>query len=293
MLSYHDRCDYSAIVDRPVWDWPNGKRLAVYVALNVEHFPFGEGEGGQLIPGEPVPNVRAWSWRDYGNRVGLWNLLELFEELDLPICVNLNAEIYDYCPRVLEPFRKRGDEIVGHGRTNGERQVRFREDDERHLIRSATEAFVRHEGKQPKGWLGPYFSQTRVTPDLLKEAGYVYTMDWFMDDQPVWLRTRAGPLLNVPYPTEMNDSAIVQHRMGLASDFADQIVDEVEEFLRLAERRPLVCPIALHTFLMGRPFRLAHLRRALKHVKDRADRLWLTRPGDIADHAMKVLPALK
>jgi hypothetical protein len=118
MLSYHDRCAYSAIVDRPVYDWPNDTRLAVYIAINVEHFPFGEGEGGQLIPGEPMPNVRAWTWRDYGNRVGVWNLLALCEELDLPITVNLNSEIYDYCPRVVEPFRDRGDEIVAQPSSN-------------------------------------------------------------------------------------------------------------------------------------------------------------------------------
>jgi peptidoglycan/xylan/chitin deacetylase (PgdA/CDA1 family) len=290
MLSYHDRCAYSAIVDRPVYDWPNGTRLAVYIAINVEHFPFGEGEGGQLIPGEPMPNVRAWTWRDYGNRVGVWNLLALCEELDLPITVNLNSEIYDYCPRVVEPFRDRGDEIVAHGRTNGERQVRFRESDEAALVREATRAFIKHEGAQPQGWLAPYFSQSRVTPDLLKEAGYVYTLDWHNDDQPYWLDTRAGKLLNVPYPPETNDSSVIQHRMGGAADLADQIVDEFDEMSRLSKERPLVCPVALHTFLVGRPFRLPQLRRALGHIKAHADQIWLTRAGDIARHVMS-LPA--
>ncbi|MCG8544224.1 MAG: polysaccharide deacetylase [Alphaproteobacteria bacterium] len=290
MLSYHDRCAYSAIVDRPVYDWPNGARLAVYIAINIEHFPFGEGEGGQLIPGEPMPNVRAWSWRDYGNRVGIWNLLELCTDLDLPVCVNLNSEIYDYCPEVVTPFRERGDEIVAHGRSNGERQVRFRESDEAALIREATDAFVKHEGAQPQGWLGPYFSQSGVTPDLLKEAGYVYTMDWHNDDQPYWLDTRAGKLLNVPYPPETNDATVIQHRMGSAADFADQIVEEFDEMLRMSKQRPLVYSAALHTFLVGRPLRLRHLRRAFQHIKEHADDIWLTRPGDIARHVME-LPA--
>lgn len=288
MLSYHNRFAYSAIVDRPVYDWPNGKRLAVYLAINLEHFPFGEGEGAQLTPGEPMPNVRSYSWRDYGNRVGIWNMLEVFEELGLPAVLNLNSEIYDYCPEILVPFRKRGDEVVGHGRTNGERQVRFREDDERRLIEEATAAFTKHEGMPPAGWLGPYFSQSRVTPDLLKEAGYSYMLDWHCDDQPFWLSTRAGPLLNVPYPPETNDSPAIQHRMGSAEAFADQIVDEFDEMLRMSEARPLVCPIALHTFLVGRPFRLKHLRRAFKHIRDNADKVWLTRSGDIARHVMSL-----
>ena len=288
MLSHHNRFAYSAIVDRPVYDWPDGKRLAVYLAINVEHWPFGEGEGAQLTGGEPPPNVRAWGWRDYGNRVGIWNLLELFEELELPAVINLNSEIYDYCPRIVEPWRARGDEIVAHGRTNGERQVNFRQDDERHLIRMATEAFTRHEGKPPAGWLGPYFSQSRVTPDLLKEAGYLYMLDWHNDDQPYWLRTRAGPLLSVPYPHETNDSPAIQHRMASASAFADQIVDEFEEMLRMSAARPLVCPIALHHFIVGRPFRMPHLRRALRHIAGKRDQVWLTRSGDIARHAMSL-----
>lgn len=290
MLRYHDRAQYSGLVERPVYDWPDGSRLAVYVALNVEHWAFAEGEGSVVAPGEPWPNVRAWAWREYGNRVGIWYLLELFEELGLPVAVNLNSAVYDHCPEVVVPFRKRNDEIVGHGRTNGERQASYDEEGERALIAEATDAFTRHEGKPPRGWLGPYFSQTLITPDLLKEAGYVYTLDWHDDDQPHWLNTTHGPLLAVPYPPETNDSPAVVYRHAMADAFADQIVDEFDEFLRLSKDRPLVCPIALHPFVVGRPFRLRHLRRALEHVVRHRDAIWLTRPGAIADAAMALPP---
>lgn len=288
MLRHHHRTPCSVIAERMDYSWPEGKRLAVYVAVNIEQFGFNEGEGAQLVPGEPPPNTRAFTWRDYGNRVGIWHMLQLFDELGWPLTVNLNSEIYNFYPQIPAAFRRRGDELVGHGRSNGERQARFREDDERRLIEETTELIAAREGRRPRGWLSPYFSESLVTPDLVKEAGYSYTMNWHFDDQPVWLHTRAGPLLNVPYPPETNDSSVIQHRMGRAADFADQIVDEFQEMLRLSRHYPLVCPIALHTFLVGRPFRLRHLRRAFEELDRHRDQVWFVRAGEIADHAMSL-----
>src|SRR5215469_3150313 len=122
-LRSHERYRYSPIHARPDYVWPNGTRLAVYIALNLEHFSFGEGLGAQLVPSAGrEPDVLNYAWRDYGNRVGVWRMLAEFERLDLPAAVLVNSEIYTYCPEVMEPFRRRGDEVVGHGRTNSERQ---------------------------------------------------------------------------------------------------------------------------------------------------------------------------
>src|SRR5580693_3611327 len=120
--SNHGRYSYRPITDRPDYSWPNGRRLAVYVALNLEHFAFGEGLGAELAPGGPQPDVLNYAWRDYGNRVGVWRLLDLFADLRMPVTLLVNSAIYDYCPEVVAAFRQRGDEIVGHGRTNSERQ---------------------------------------------------------------------------------------------------------------------------------------------------------------------------
>ena len=139
MLRDHGRFKYSAIVNRPDYTWPEGKRLAFYVALNMEHFSYGEGLGISMSPGIPHPNTYNWAWREYGNRVGVWRLLDLFADLELPISVLLNSELYDHSPEVVAAFRARGDEIVGHGRTNSEHQNDFDEAGEAALIREATE----------------------------------------------------------------------------------------------------------------------------------------------------------
>lgn len=286
-LPTHGRYTYSALPKRPVYDWPNGRRLAVYLGLNLEHFAFGEGLGADLVPGRPQPDVLNFSWRDYGNRVGAWRLLSLFDELSLPSSVLLNTSLYSYCPELVAAFRDRGDEMVGHGRTNAEAQGGLAEDEERALIAEATASMTRHEGRQPAGWLGPWISESRVTPDLLKEAGYRYVLDWAMDDQPVWMATRAGPILAVPYPQELNDIPAIAVRRMDADAFADMIVDQFDEMRRQAAEQPLVMGIALHAYLVGQPYRLRHLRRALAHIAAAGD-VWMTRAGAIAAHVERL-----
>jgi allantoinase len=288
---HHDRYDYTPITRRPVYDWPNGRRLAVYIGLNLEHFGFGEGLGAELAPGGPQPDVLNYAWRDYGNRVGVWRMLELFDQLSLPATVLLNSSLYDYCPEVVAAFRARGDEIAGHGRSNAERQSVLDEAAESALIAEATAAITRHEGRAPAGWLSPWIAESRVTPDLLAEAGYRYTLNWCHDDQPGWMRTRnGGSLLSVPYPQEINDIPAIVVRRIEADAFADMIVDNFEEMRVQAEQQPLVMGIALHSYIVGQPFRLRHLRRALSHIGAARDDIWLCRAGEIATHAANVLP---
>jgi hypothetical protein len=121
-----------------------------------------------------------------------------------------------------------------------------------------------------------------VTPDLLKEQGYAYTLNWCMDDQPIWLRTRSGPLLAIPYPQEVNDIPSIVARKDNAATFADMIIDTFDEMLEQSLRQPLVMGIALHPYIVGQPGRLRHLRRALRHIVARRDQVWLTRAGDIS-----------
>jgi allantoinase len=281
-LPHHGRYEYVPITRRPDYSWPGGKRLAVYIAVNLEHFAFGEGLGATLAPALPQPDVLNYSWRDYGNRVGAWRMLQLLDELKLASCAVTNAAIFDYCPELPAAFAARGDEIVAHGHSNSERQGELAEADEAKLIAACTETLTRHTGARPKGWLGPWISESRVTPDLLQEAGYAYLLDWCHDDQPIWFRTRRGKILSVPYPQEVNDIPAIMARHMNACDFADMIVDQFEEMLRQSREQPLVMGVALHPYIVGQPHRLRHLRRALSAIAAERDAIWLTTPGAIA-----------
>jgi allantoinase len=285
-LASHGRYSYRAINTRPDYVWPNGTRLAVYLGLNLEHFAFGDGLGAELAPGGPQPDVLNFAWRDYGNRVGVWRLLDLFDQLAFPTTALVNSAIYSYCPEVMARIRQRGDEIAGHGRTNSERQGVLSESEERHLIQEATSVLTDAEGKAPLGWLGPWISQSRITPDLLDEAGYSYLLDWCQDDQPIRFATRSGRgILSVPYPQELNDIPAIVGRKDSAAEFADMIIGNFDEMLEQSRTAPLVMGIALHPYIVGQPYRLRELRRALRHIADQRDSIWITTAGAIARHA--------
>ncbi len=286
-LKQHNRYDYVPITERPDFSWPEGKRLAFYVALNVEHFSFGEGFGHTPTALGPPPDQRNFAWRDYGLRVGIWRIFDLMDELGLPLCHLLNSSVCQAQPQIVKRILQRGDEVVGHGRTNSERQADLDEASETALIREATSILTDAVGRAPAGWMSPWITETHRTPDLLKEAGYRYLMDWPADDQPFWMRTRSGSLLSVPYPIEVNDSPTMLSRMQSATDFAQLIVDQVDTMLKLCVKHPLVCGVSLHSFVVGQPFRLAQLRRALAEVLKHPDfgKVWITTPGKIAAYA--------
>lgn len=284
MLRDHGRYAYSPITGRPDYTWPNGTRLAVYIGLNLEHFAFGEGLGAEIAPGGPQPDVLNYAWRDYGNRVGAWRMRDMFDTLGMPVSVLANSAMYDYAPDLMAVFRERGDEIVGHGRTNSERQSVLDRAGEAALIAEATQVLTEAEGMAPQGWLSPWIAESVDTPDLLAEAGYGYTLNWCMDDQPVWMQTSAGRLLSIPYPQEANDIPSIVARKDGAAQFADMIIDNFDEMLEQSRTQPLVMGIALHPYLVGQPYRLRHLRRALAHICAHRDDIWLTRSGEIHEY---------
>ena len=281
-LKSHGRYPYSAITRRPGYSWPGKKRLAVYVGFNIEHFEFGAGLGAALGPKSPQPDVLNFSWRDYGNRVGVWRCLELFEDLKLPVGALVNTALYDYCPEVVAAHVKRGDELIGHGQTNSERQGDMSEQDERRLLLSCKREIQRRSKVTVAGWLSPWISESFSTPDLLKETGYRYTLNWCHDDQPVPFETKHGPLWSIPYPQELNDIPMIIARQMDGRDFAEMIVDNFDEMLRQSKAQPLVMGIALHPYIVGQPYRLRHLRRALQHIA-KQKKTWLTTPGKITD----------
>ncbi len=298
-LPSHNRYPYSIIDQRQDFSWPEGKRLAFYVCNNIEFFAFGQGIGSDIGMVNPPPNHRSYAWRDYGNRVGLARILDLMDELQIPAAHNVNSYLYHAHPSMFERIRKRGDEIIAHGRTNSERQSGLWEADERRLIAEVTDTIAAHEGQPPKGWLGPWLAETYTTPDLLKEAGYTYLLDWACDDQPLWMHTRAGDLLLMPYSLEINDSPAMAFKNHSARDFADMVVDQFEQMLYQSTQQSLVCSVILHTFIAGQPFRLRPLTQAFKHCVEHPkakSQVWFTTPGEIAQYCYdnlrdKLLPS--
>lgn len=291
-LPSHGRFPYSAITRRQDFSWPGGKRLAVYVAVCVEHFPYGEGGLGiPYSPGLEHPNTYNWAWREYGNRVGGFRLADALAANGVRPGVLLNTECYQHCPELVAHYRAIGSEFVGHGRTNARQPNQQDEAEERENVQAVYDAILRHEGIAPAGWMSPGANPSCRTEDLLAETGYRYTLDWPMDDQPAWMSTRSGaPLLAMPYPHEVNDVPMIVFHHGSSAEFAEMTVDTVDEMLAQSEQQPLVCGITVHTFIVGQPFRLRRFRAALEHIRRHDDRIWVATPGDIAGHWASLFP---
>ncbi len=297
-LPAHGRFDYTPITRRKPYRWPGGAGLAVYLGFNLEHFAFGEGMGAAIGPASPQPDVLNHSWREYGNRVGAWRCLELFDQLCLPTAAIINTALYDHCPELVAACVARGDELVGHGHTNAERQGVLDEASERSLLLSCRETMQAQSGQTAAGWLSPWISESLVTPDLLAETGYRYTLNWCHDDQPTPMRTRSltsnsEALWAVPYPQELNDIPMIMGRHMDGKDFAQMIIDQLDEMLmqtQATDAPALVMGIALHPYIVGQPYRLRHLRRALQQVAAARDsgKVWMTTPGQIYRHAVEM-----
>ena len=175
-LKHHERYDYVPITKRGNYDWPEGKRLAIYLGINHEVFSFGEGLGAELAPSQTSPDVMNYAWRDYGNRVGAWRFMEIFDRLELRTTALMNSALIEKCPDLARACVDRGDDIAAHGKTNAEAQGNMSRQDEEAMIDQTLRHFD-SLGVRPTGWLGPWISESHHTPDLLKSAGFRYVLD--------------------------------------------------------------------------------------------------------------------
>jgi peptidoglycan/xylan/chitin deacetylase (PgdA/CDA1 family) len=284
-LRARTRYRYSAISQRPSFRWPNGARVAVYFALGIEDYSFGEGLTENLVSAGTHPDVLNSSWRDYGNRVGAWRVLQAFHEYRLPLAILLNSAVCESAPDLVTAAQAQGCEIIAHGYSNSDTLQGLSEPEEAEYLRRVARQIQQFSGQAPAGWSSPWIAETEHTPDLLQEAGYSYVLDFCMDDQPVWLRTRRGQLLAVPYSQEINDSSTIIGRCAGAEEFSRMIIDQFDEMCRAGDELPLVMSVVIHSFISGQPFRLRALRRALEHILATGERLWIAQPGEIAKHA--------
>jgi allantoinase len=284
MLPTHGRYEYSPITRRPRFRWPGGRKLAVYFAFGIEHYAFGEGLTENLVAGMPPPDVLNHSWREYGNRVGAWRVLDLFARRNVPLAILLNSAVCEEAPELIEACTSQGCEMVAHGYSNSDTMAGMAEQPQLDYLRRVAAQIARAAGKPPEGWAGPWLAETLQTPDLLQESGYSYLLDWCMDDQPVWMKTRAGRILSVPYTQELNDSSAIIGRQIDAVDFADMVVDQFDEMRETDDDQALVMSVVVHSFIIGQPFRLRAFRRAVEHILESRDDIWITQPGAIARH---------
>ena len=160
----------------------------------------------------PVPSVRAWAQRDYGNRVGIWRIMEVLQKHGVRASPTMNSDICDHHPQIVRACVELGWEILGHNETNSRWLNQMEPDEERESIARALGKIEALSGKRPTGWLGAGLAETWNTLDHLLDEGIEYVADWVSDDQPFFMDIGGRQLVSIPYSYEINDSPFLQTR---------------------------------------------------------------------------------
>jgi allantoinase len=272
-----ERITYSPIPQRKRLALPDGKRLAVWVIVNVEEWnPRETMPRTVLTPpagGAPSPDVPNWAWHEYGNRVGFWRMLDVLDQLQIRAALAINGSAIRAYEPISQAALDRGWEFIGHGFSQKNMQ---KVEDERADIRKTSDAIRTFTGRAPRGWLGPGLTETWETPDLLVEEGYEYVCDWVLDDQPVRLKTRTQPIVNVPYTQECNDVAMMLIQHHAAREYRDRAIDQFDQLYADSATSARVMALVVHPYIMGAPHRLRYFREALQHIKSKSDVVFMT-----------------
>ena len=266
-----ERIPYSAITNRRPLHLPDGARLVVWVIVNVEEWNPREPLPRTVLPppagGSPEPDIPNWAWHEYGNRVGFWRMLQVFDRFQMPVVLAINGSAIEAYEPIARAALERGWEFIGHGFTQKNMQ---KVPDECVDIRKTTDAIRAFTGHAPRGWLGPGLTETWDTPDILAEAGYEYVCDWVLDDQPVTVKTRSRSLVICSvYPGVQRCGDDAASSITRRAEYRDRAVDQFEQLYADAEESARVMALVVHPYIMGAPHRLRYFREALEHIRSR------------------------
>jgi allantoinase len=272
-----ERITYDPIVGRKKQTLPDGARMAVWVIVNVEEWDIQKTMPRTVLTppagGSPMPDIPNWAWHEYGNRVGFWRLLETLDNLKITAALAINGTAIKAYEPISRAAVERKWEFIGHGLTQTNMQL---VKNEREDIIETRAAIERITGRKPRGWLGPGLTETWETPDLLIEEGFDYVCDWVLDDQPVWLKTRTKPILNVPYTQECNDVAMMLIQHHAATEYRNRAIDQFNQIYSDSADSARIMALVVHPYIMGAPHRSRYFREALEHMRAHKDVVFWT-----------------
>ena len=280
-----DRHDWRLAKDRPKAMLPDGRKLAVMPVIACEHHPIDPTKTPFNHPHgmiTPFPDLRHFTTRDYGNRVGVFRILKAFREAGLTGTFALSAALLDRARPLIDAILNDGHEIAAAG-LHGDaiHHSGLSEADERAMIEQTREAFAT-AGLEPTSWLSPARQQSFSTPDLLAEAGFTAVLDWESDQVPIPMRTRHGPLAALPVHNELDDFKLLIERKQTEDNWMRQII-EAAEFLVAEHARygAQVLGFALTPFVIGQPFRIGALEEVLSGFAENPA-IWCAGARDVA-----------
>lgn len=281
----HDRYDWSMLTDRKQISWPDDKKIALWVNVGLQFFPLNQKGIPFKVPGgmtKPYPDLRHFSLRDYGNRVGIYRFFKAFDRYGITPTFAMNTRLAERLPYLVGALKERGNEIMCHGYHMdnlhyGGQDIK----EETELVKRSLEELRTITGQEVKGWISPAKNESENTPDLLAENGIEYFCDWVNDEMPYSFKTKKGELTAMPLSTELEDHFIILNNLHAAQDWAEQVEDAFQ-FL-LAESRTQggrILSLNIHPWVLGQPHRIQYLERVLNLLGNHSD-VWTASAGEI------------
>jgi len=279
---------------RKRFTWPGGARLALWVIPNLEFFHLDDvmpGANNERIAAAhaKVPNVRNWTMRDYGNRVGFWRMLEMLNRHKIRATAALNSDICKHHPEMIEAAVASQWEFMGHCQTNAVRLNEMTPEDERKAIRETLERIGRASGRKTVGWLGAGLAETWHTLEHLVEAGVEYVADWASDDLPFRMTVESGSIMSIPYTLHCNDTAQFFDQKATAAEFGEVLRRQFAQLHKESVDIPRVMAVALHPFISGMPYRIGAVDAALAHFRAQ-EGVWFATGSEIVEHYRRMVP---
>ncbi|WP_027578954.1 polysaccharide deacetylase family protein [Bradyrhizobium sp. Ai1a-2] len=266
-MALSERIPYQALIDRPKLELPGGKRLAVWVILNVEEWRIEHAMPRTVLSppmGQPLlPDVPNWSWHEYGMRAGFWRQFKALTDRNIPTTLAINGNVCQSYPRVAAAAREAGFEFMGHGFLQG---PMHKVDDQSDAIKRTVDIITKFAGKPPRSWESPGLTETGETLDLLRRHSIEYVADWVIDDLPQDIDTPYGRITTIPYTVETNDIVVHALQHMPSEQFLRRCVDQFDRLYQEGADNARVMAISIHPYITGVPHRIGYLEQILDHV---------------------------
>jgi peptidoglycan/xylan/chitin deacetylase (PgdA/CDA1 family) len=283
----HERYDWSMLSQRQPVSWPNGAKLAVWINVGLQFYPLNQQGKPFAVPGGmtmPYPDLRHFSLRDYGNRVGIYRFLQAFDRFGIKPTFAINSQLAERAPYLLERIVERGNEILCHGWSMDSLHYGGMDrDEEAELVERSLSRLRELSGQAVRGWISPARNESENTPELLAQNGVAYFCDWVNDDMPYPFRTAAGELVAMPLSNELEDRFVLMNNLHSEQSWLEQVCDACDFLLQEAESGGgRILALNIHPWMLGQPHRIAKLEAALEYIS-RRDSTWLAPAGEILD----------
>lgn len=271
---------YLPISQRGPLAWPDGHRVALVLTFNLETWDLTKDTtrpyyaGGPAVLPDVLPGNTAdypnYTWREYGQRVGIWRLIELFDEMGVAASCTANAVTFERRKAMTDAVLERGWELLAHNWEQGELLTDFAHDPakEREVVLRTLDAYQRHVGRPAKGWLSSSLRSNPQTTDILAEAGLEFICDLMNDDQPYMVTTTSGrPFMAIPYSNEINDFTLLTRRNYTTDQFRDILIEELDVLYAEGATNGRIMNVGLHPHVSGRAHRVRALREFIAYAK--------------------------